>query len=252
MLSTNTLRKLWKVFILQSWLALAASTQILAGQYSLSGDDKWVVIASREYLSEAVSLAGNYEKSKVFKSGNGWYAVVIGPYTARTMDAFLGSYSGPSLPDDTYLARGKDFVSQEWSSETSADESYTEPETSADQGTDESGAVSAGVDAGPATGLGPDEMIWNFRSYDPHIVDVVLHAVSRRRAWPGGDEVYSLKDSNWHSFRLSCVPGEKICFGAGVRGNYSESWGVGVENRSGCSNCCYTCSGNEVSWNLNP
>ena len=100
------------------------------GSYSLSGDDKWVVIASREALSEAKALAGEHKGSRIFKSDNGWYAVVIGPFPARTMDDFLNVYDGPSLPDDSYLARGKNFVSQEWPVQT--DGSVAEAEASDD------------------------------------------------------------------------------------------------------------------------
>ena len=89
-----------------------------------------MVIASREDLGEAKALAGEYKGSRIFKSDNGWYAVVIGPFPARTMDDFQNVYDGPSLPDDTYLARGKNFVSQEWP--VQADGSVAEAEASDD------------------------------------------------------------------------------------------------------------------------
>ena len=81
-----------------------------------SGDNRWVVIASRQDIVESIGMAGGYvgQKARVVQSGNGWYAVVLGPYKAKTISQFLGAYSGPDIPPDAYLARGSDFVKTVW------------------------------------------------------------------------------------------------------------------------------------------
>jgi hypothetical protein len=86
-----------------------------------------------------------------------------------------------------------------------------------------------------------------------HIVDVEFYSQHRNVAWPGGNEVYSISDYKTHEYSLKCRYGEKICFGAGVRGNYSKYWGVGIGDKHGCTGCCATCDGGStVNQVLNP
>jgi hypothetical protein len=91
--------------------------------------------------------------------------------------------------------------------------------------------------------LGSDQLMFIIKSNHPNIVDVEFYSQSRRHAWPGGNQVYNIDDDDWHTFVLNCRPGEKICYGAGVRGDYSRYWGVGIGGRQGCRRCCYTCDG---------
>ena len=50
-----------------------------------------------------------------------------------------------------------------------------------------------------------------------------------------------IKDYKVHEFKLNCIAGEKVCFGAWVRGNDKQYWGVGHHGRNKCTSCCYTC-----------
>ena len=96
------------------WVVMpgAANAQSL----TQGGDSRWVVIASRQDIVEAISIAGPYigQSVRVVQSGNGWYAVVLGPYKARNITQFESIYSGPSIPPDAYLAKGSDFVETIW------------------------------------------------------------------------------------------------------------------------------------------
>jgi hypothetical protein len=86
-------------------------------------------------------------------------------------------------------------------------------------------------------------LVVDVKSLDQFAVHVNFHSKGRNFAWPGGDQVYPLKDSSLHTFRLDCTPKERICYGAGRSGNYDIYWGVGVDGKSGCSDCCMTCGG---------
>jgi hypothetical protein len=86
-------------------------------------------------------------------------------------------------------------------------------------------------------------LVIDVKSLDQYIVHLNFHSQDRDNEWPGGDQIYTLKDSEFHTFRLSCTPGEKICYGAGRSGNYSIYWGAGVDGRQGCEGCCMTCGG---------
>jgi hypothetical protein len=87
-------------------------------------------------------------------------------------------------------------------------------------------------------------LVVEVRSLDKYIVHLNFQAKGRNNAWPGGSQIYLLKDSDFHTFRLSCIPGEKICYGAGRSGNYGIYWGIALDGKQGCSNCCMTCGGN--------
>ena len=62
-------------------VVMAAGTAT-AENLALSGTDRWVAIASRQDLNEAISVAKTYaaQNSRVVRSQNGWFAVVLGPY----------------------------------------------------------------------------------------------------------------------------------------------------------------------------
>jgi hypothetical protein len=87
-----------------------------AGELALSGDDRWALIASRQDLVEAIAIASDFaeQHSRVVKSQNGWYAAIVGPYPASDMANLRTRYSGPDLPDDTILTRGKSFLETAW------------------------------------------------------------------------------------------------------------------------------------------
>lgn len=86
-----------------------------------------------------------------------------------------------------------------------------------------------------------DSMVWKFRSYHSNIVDVQLYASARNNVWPRNGQVWSLTDLNVHNVTITCVRGEKVCYGAWVRGTESSYWGGGRNNRQSCTSCCYVC-----------
>lgn len=95
---------------------VVASSTATAENLALSGDDRWVAIASRQYLDEAISIAKTYsaQKSRVVRSQNGWFAVVLGPYAKSDTGTLLRSNVRPSLPWDAVLTRGKGYVETVW------------------------------------------------------------------------------------------------------------------------------------------
>ena len=90
-------------------------------------------------------------------------------------------------------------------------------------------------------------MTFKFRSFHSNIVDVMLYSDSRKVHWPAGGKVWSLKNSNATDLKITCLTGEKICYGAWVRGTQSMSWGVGKDRKLRCTGCCYTCNPNSAT-----
>jgi hypothetical protein len=89
------------------------------------------------------------------------------------------------------------------------------------------------------------------QSKHPNVVDVEFYSRTRNLVWPGNKQVYSIKDDDRHSYKLSCQPGETICYGAWVRGNQTVFWGAGPNGKNACRNCCYTCDGGAADVTLN-
>jgi tetratricopeptide (TPR) repeat protein len=82
----------------------------------LSGNDRWVQVASRQDLNEAISIAETYaaQKSRVVKAQNGWYAVVLGPYATNDIVSLQRDNKWPTLPTDSKLTRGTAYVETVW------------------------------------------------------------------------------------------------------------------------------------------
>jgi hypothetical protein len=92
-----------------------------------------------------------------------------------------------------------------------------------------------------------DSMTWQLRSYSPNAVEVKFFSQNRRVTWPSATTHYDIKDYKVHSFKLSCVAGEKICYGAGVSGNLRRYWGMSTDGKQRCTNCCFTCNGDTTT-----
>ena len=61
--------------------AVGSSAQ--ADSFTLSGDARWMALASRQSLDEAIGVAHAYRwrfpTVRVMQATNGWYAIVAGP-----------------------------------------------------------------------------------------------------------------------------------------------------------------------------
>jgi hypothetical protein len=94
---------------------------------------------------------------------------------------------------------------------------------------------------------------WDIKSNFRYQVGIQFYSETRKgHVWPNHKEIWLLKDSAAHTFRLSCQPGEKICFGAWSMGDGGKTyWGVGDGDKQGCTNCCHTCGDHPRQTDLN-
>lgn len=92
-----------------------------------------------------------------------------------------------------------------------------------------------------------DSMTWKLRSFSKAAIEVSFYSQNRRNEWPGGGKVYVNRTYDVVDYKLGCIKGEKICYGAWLQGNASRYWGVGKGNQQKCTDCCYTCGGNTVT-----
>lgn len=103
-----------------------------------------------------------------------------------------------------------------------------------------------GLNSSPARA---ESMTWQFRNYSGELVMLELYSQSRRNhAWPGNRRVYYVPaDSEVHTYPISCIAGEYICYGAWIGRQTNLYWGVGYGGRQRCADCCNYCSGGEVT-----
>ncbi|SDR21014.1 hypothetical protein [Pseudovibrio sp. Tun.PSC04-5.I4] len=90
---------------------------------SLSGSERWLVVASRQDSAQAIQIAKDHRealqgtpfenKLRVVLSKNGWFGVVIGPVPFKSIRLAKQKLS-ISLADDAYLSRGKRYVETVW------------------------------------------------------------------------------------------------------------------------------------------
>ncbi|MFN3673767.1 MAG: hypothetical protein ACK4VM_17815 [Bosea sp. (in: a-proteobacteria)] len=92
-----------------------------------------------------------------------------------------------------------------------------------------------------------DTMTWKLRSFSKNAIEVSFYSQNRRNEWPGGGKVYVNRTYDVVDYKISCIKGEKVCYGAWLQGNSSRYWGVGKGNQQKCADCCYTCGGNTVT-----
>lgn len=97
-----------------------------------------------------------------------------------------------------------------------------------------------------------DTLHWTIVNRSPWPAQVSFFAARRHMQWPGPGRGYDLFDQQPRTYPLSCLHGEKICYGAYEYGSHRHSWGVGFNNARACANCCYSCSNATVGRTLDP
>lgn len=80
---------------------------------------EWVQIASRRSLAEAIEVADEARRHNanvsVFRYRNGWYGVVVGPFsTGRGRAALDALVAAGEVPDDSLVTRGQAFSEFAW------------------------------------------------------------------------------------------------------------------------------------------
>jgi hypothetical protein len=94
---------------------------------------------------------------------------------------------------------------------------------------------------------------FKMRNVTPNNVQFAIYSESGRCSWPAAGEHWNLNDGRMHTFRIACNIGEHVCYGGWYK-DQSKYWGVGMNRKYTCSDCCQHCAPNnenlEHSWNL--
>ena len=87
--------------------------------------------------------------------------------------------------------------------------------------------------------------VFTVKSMAENNVQIVFFSMDRRARWPAAGRAWNLRDYKEHKFPLSCINGEKICYGAWLTGNARTYWGKGADGKAACDACCSTCGGSD-------
>lgn len=108
------------------------------------------------------------------------------------------------------------------------------------------GTMFAIASVGPNSAARAETLTWRIQKYYPGTVHVRFFAKRRGVVWPSTTRAYVISDGRVTHYRLRCVRGEKICYGAWLAHRKNREWGLGHDGNSGCRNCCMICDGSET------
>ena len=99
----------------------------------------------------------------------------------------------------------------------------------------------------PGSAQAQSEMTFRFQSEYKYKAQVKFFSEDRKgHVWPADNKAYNLNDSDTHSVKITCLGGEKICYGGWVTGNNKLYWGRGSDGKQACTTCCYKCNGGQT------
>src|SRR6185437_9255442 len=89
---------------------------------SLVATPRWVVLASRQDIDEAIGIARYYRRyfksPRVMRSDRGWYAIVVGPEHIASIETFRAQLpKWQTIPTDAYLSSGSHYLEDVWHSQ---------------------------------------------------------------------------------------------------------------------------------------
>jgi hypothetical protein len=85
------------------------------------------------------------------------------------------------------------------------------------------------------------DMLLYVKNGSEQAIAVEAFSQDRDQVWPGDDQVWLFEPGEKKTVPLTCTGGERICYGAWVKGNDRISWGVGPEGDKDCQGCCLIC-----------
>jgi hypothetical protein len=94
-----------------------------------------------------------------------------------------------------------------------------------------------------------DDVSFRFTNNTPETIYLNLHSKARTWSWPGGKKRWILNAGQKGTVAAgACEPNEDVCYGGGNKDG-SRYWGVSLDGKKGCANCCIHC-GKSHGWNL--
>jgi hypothetical protein len=99
-----------------------------------------------------------------------------------------------------------------------------------------------------------DEYTFKVQSLHPNAVQIKFYSQTRKgHQWPDVKTAWDLDNDKVHELGMICNDGEKICWGAWVKGGNRPEWGAGAGGTDACPDCCFSCRNGQTQgvWVLN-
>jgi serine protease Do len=98
---------------------LSGGAEGQAAKWRLTGNQAWIVLASREDRDEAIAVAryfaGQHGNVRVFRASNDRFAITVGPSTAASVDAFKKTLPDwKRIPADAFRTDGRSWIEEVW------------------------------------------------------------------------------------------------------------------------------------------
>jgi serine protease Do len=110
--------KIMKIILLCGLLQTSIATCWSAPVPVLQPSEKWLAVASTKDIDTAKGIAGYYawQGARVMGAKEGWFAVVLGPFKAKTVDEVKAAQPNlaEELPKDALLSSGSRYLEQVW------------------------------------------------------------------------------------------------------------------------------------------
>jgi S1-C subfamily serine protease len=108
----------WLLIVAAPWMGTGPASSATS-PFETSGNDRWIVFASRQNVDEAIGLArrfgSEFGQPIVMSTTNGWFAISVGPLSVQDPTALKKKLAGSwSTPKDAFLSKGQTFVAKVW------------------------------------------------------------------------------------------------------------------------------------------
>lgn len=116
----RAVRAFWKAQLFGGGLLCigACGSGAHAEPLTLSGNQRWIVLASRQAQEEAIGVAlahrFSFRNLRVVESANGWFAVVAGPEAVSDIRARKETLVQRGAPRDMIFSRGEAYRTTVW------------------------------------------------------------------------------------------------------------------------------------------
>lgn len=95
-------------------------------------------------------------------------------------------------------------------------------------------------------------MRWTFnhRCGNGERIDFRVFDLDDSLVWPADTSMHYFQDPGTSGYvDLACTIGANICWG-GQQVSHGLTWGVGIDGRGACTNCCYHCAAMSVATDM--
>lgn len=100
-----------------AFFSIAMSGESLSEDLKLADGRRWAAVASSKDMATAIGIARLYREGnpRVVRAKNGWFAAVLGPVEAASIEAYRETYRDwPALPQDALLSEGDNYDTTVW------------------------------------------------------------------------------------------------------------------------------------------